>query len=131
VFQRCDRLSAVFPVVPIDHDVLIDRAISVVQSGRRRIPARFRADVTVITANSLLQTPTRQRYDIAQSDDPLTLEFDGRRFFFPGARVEILEAMCARATFRVADLAAGPDSEALLTFARVLQSIGFLQVKRV
>jgi hypothetical protein len=125
------HLMRLLPVVPIDHDGLIDRAISVVQKGRRRVPARFRAEVTVITANSLLQTPARQRYDIAQSNDSLTLQFDGRRFFFPGARREILEAMCARTTFCVADLAADPDTEALLTFARVLQSIGFLHVKRV
>jgi hypothetical protein len=125
------RLARLLPAASIDHDVLIDRAISLVQSVRRRIPARFRADVIVITANSLLQTPIKQRYDVAQSKDHLMLAFDGRRFVFPGAMGGILEAMCTRATFCVADLAAGPDTEALLTFARALQSIGFLQVTRV
>jgi bifunctional lysine-specific demethylase and histidyl-hydroxylase NO66 len=124
------RLAQMLPGVPVEHDVLIDRAISLVQSMRRRIPARFRADVTVITANSLLQTPIKQRYDVAQGKDPLTLDFDGKRFIFPGALSGILAAMCARATFRVADLAAGPDTEAWLTFARTLQRIGFLQVNR-
>jgi hypothetical protein len=33
------------PGVAVDHDALIDRAISVVLAGRRRIPARFLADV--------------------------------------------------------------------------------------
>ena len=124
------RLAQMLPGVPVEHDVLIDRAISLVQSMRRRIPARFRADVAVITANSLLQTPIKQRYDVAQGKDPLTLDFDGKRFVFPGALRGILAAMCARATFRVADLAAGPETEAWLTFARTLQRIGFLQVNR-
>jgi hypothetical protein len=124
------RLAQMLPGVPVEHDVLIDRAISLVQSMRRRIPARFRADVAVITVNSLLQTPIKQRYDVAQGKDPLTLDFDGKRFIFPGALSGILAAMCARATFRVADLAAGPDTEAWLTFARTLQRIGFLQVNR-
>jgi hypothetical protein len=123
------RLIQMLPGVAIDHDVLIDRAISLVQAGRRRIP-RFRADVTVITATSLLQTPTKQRYDVAQSKEHLMLGFDGKKFVFPGAMGGILAAMCARATFRVADLAGGPDTEALLSFARALQSIGFLQVER-
>jgi hypothetical protein len=124
------RLAQMLPGIPVEHDALIDRAISLVQSMRRRIPARFRADVAVITANSLLQTPIKQRYDIAQGKDPLILDFDGKRFIFPGALSGILAAMCARATFRVADLAGEPDTEACLTFARTLQRIGFLQLKR-
>ena len=107
-----------------------DRAVAVVKSGRRPAPPRFRAAVNVVTANSLLQTPIKQRYDVAQGKDPLTLDFDGKRFIFPSALSGILAAMCARATFRVADLAAGPDTEAWLTFARTLQRIGFLQVNR-
>lgn len=125
------RLAQMLPGIPVEHDVLIDRAISLVQSMRRRTPPRFRADVTVITANSLLQTPIKQRYDVAHGKDPLTLDFDGKRFIFPHALGGILEAMCARATFCVADLAGGPDTEGWLTFARTLQRIGFLQVKRV
>jgi ribosomal protein L16 Arg81 hydroxylase len=125
------RLARMLPGIPVEHDVLIDRAISLVQSMRRRIPARFRADVTVITANSLLQAPIKQRYEVAEGKDPLMLDFDGKRFTFPGALGGILEAMCARATFRVADLAGGTDTEAWLSFARTLQRIGFLQVKRV
>jgi hypothetical protein len=124
------RLTQLLPGVPIDQDGLIDQAIAVVQAGRRRIPARFRADVIVITANTLLQTPFKQRYDVAQGREHLILDFDGRRFVFPGAMGRFLEAIRACATFRLADLAGDPDSEALLTFARALQSIGFLQVKR-
>lgn len=126
------RLMRMLPRVPVDHDALIDRAVSLVRSGRRMIPARFRADAIVITANSLLQTPKKQRYDAARSKDHLMLDFDGNRFAFPRAMGGILEAMCARETFRVADLglAGGPDTETLLTFARALQSVGFLEVKR-
>jgi bifunctional lysine-specific demethylase and histidyl-hydroxylase NO66 len=125
------RLARLLPGIPVDHDVLIDQAISLVQSTRRRIPARFRADVTVITAHSLLQTPMKQRYVVGQGKDPLILDLDGKRFIFPTALRAILEAMCARATFCVADLAGDPDTETWLTFARALQSIGFLQVERV
>jgi hypothetical protein len=39
------RLTSMLPGVAVDHDALIDRAISVVLAGRRRIPARFLADV--------------------------------------------------------------------------------------
>jgi Cupin superfamily protein len=124
------RLARMLSGSPIEHDALIDRAIALAQSMRRRIPARFRADLAVITANSLLQTPVKQRYGVAQGKDPLVLDLDGKRFIFPGALAGILEAMCARATFCVADLAGGPDTEAWLTFARTLQRIGFLQVKR-
>jgi hypothetical protein len=123
------HLMRMLPMVPIDHDVLIDQAISLVQSRRRRIPARFRADVIVITANSLLQTPIKQRCDVAQQKDHLMIDFDGSRFLFSGAKGGILKAMCARGTFRVADLVSGPDIEAVLAFARALLSIGFLQVK--
>jgi ribosomal protein L16 Arg81 hydroxylase len=124
------QLTRMLPGAPIDPDVLIDRAISLVQSRRRPIPSRFRADMIVITVNSLLQTPIKQRYEAAPSRDKLVLGFDGKRFVFPGTMAGILEAMCARATFRVADLAGGSNIETLLTFARALQSIGFLQVKR-
>jgi hypothetical protein len=124
------RLTQLLPIAAADHNMLIDQAIALVQSTRRRLPARFRTDVTVITANSLLQSPNKQQYAIAHSKDGLSLVLDGKRFVFPGAMAGILEAMCARATFRVADLAGGPDTEAFLTFARALQSIGFLQVKR-
>ncbi|HTY51206.1 MAG TPA: cupin domain-containing protein [Steroidobacteraceae bacterium] len=122
------QLMRMLPGSPVDHDALIDRAIAVVQAGRRQTPARFRADVVAITADSLLQTPVRQRYGVARSTDRLQLGFDGRTFVFPGAMGGILEAMCARPAFRVADLAAGADAETALTFARALQSIGFLQV---
>ena len=126
------RLARMLPGIPVEHDVLIDRAISLVRSMRRRIPARFRADVTVITANSLLQTPSKERYAVVvRGKEPLMLDFDGKRFIFPGALGGILAAMCARATFRVADLAGGPDAEEWLTFARTLQRIGFLRVQRV
>lgn len=39
------RLTRMLPGVAVDHDALIDRAISLVQSGRRRTPARFLTDV--------------------------------------------------------------------------------------
>jgi Cupin superfamily protein len=125
-----ERLARMLPAGATDLDALIDRAIALVQSGRRRIPARFRADVTVITADSLLQMPIEQRYDVAQGKDFLILDFDGGRFVFPGVMGAFLEAIRARATFRVADLGAGLGTETLLTFARSLQSVGFLQVKR-
>jgi lysine-specific demethylase/histidyl-hydroxylase NO66 len=125
------RLAQMLPSMSVDYDVLVDRAISLVQAGRRRMPARFRADVSVITASSLLQTPSNPRYHVAQVNDRLLLDFDGRKIVFSGAMRGILDAMCARVTFRIAELAVGVDIERFLTFARALQSIGFLQVKQV
>ena len=125
------HLTRMLREFPIDCDVLIDRAISVVQSGRQRIPTRFRADVIAIQANSVLQTPIKHRYGTSRSKGHLIIEFDGRRFAFPQPMGDILEDMCARATFRVVDLAGGRDTEPALSFARALQSIGFLQVQRV
>jgi hypothetical protein len=122
------QLARMLPDVPVDLDLLIDQAISVVQAGRSRAPARFRADVMTITAHSVLQAPIRQRFEIARGRDHVVLGFDGRKFAFPGKVGAMLEAMCARPAFRVADLAGGFDAEALLTFARALQSIGFLLV---
>jgi len=122
------RLARMLPNVSMDYDVLVDRAIALVQAGRRRIPARFRADVSVITASTLLQTPSKQRYHVVQGNDRLVLDFDGKKIVFAGAMGGILDVMCARATFCIAELAGGADSEPLLTFARALQSIGFLQV---
>jgi ribosomal protein L16 Arg81 hydroxylase len=124
------RLAEILPDAPMAHDVLVDRAIAAVRSGRRRIPARFRADVITLTADSVLQTAARQRYDIAQSKEDVVLHFDGTRFAFPRALAGILATMCAHETFRVTELAGGPNAEAALNFARALQSVGFLQVKR-
>jgi hypothetical protein len=118
------------PGVAVNHDLLIERAISVVQSGRRRLVAPFRADVIAITANSVLQTPPKERYDIARSREHLAVDFEGRKVLLPAAMAGILETMCAHATFRVAELATGANTEAVLTFARALQSIGFLHVRR-
>jgi hypothetical protein len=125
------RLTRMLPMATIDPDVLIDRAIALVQSSRRRIPARFRADMVVVTENSRLQAPAKKRYDFVQANEYLFLNFDGKRFIFPRAMGRLLEVICRNSTFRVADLAGGRDTDALLTFARALQGIGFLQVERV
>lgn len=124
------RLAQMLAGVAVDHDALLERAISVVRSGRRRIPAPFRADVIALTASSLLQSPAKERYDISRSGEHLAIDFDGRRVLFPGAMSDTLQAMCAHATFRVGELAGGRDTETVLSFARALQSIGFLQVGR-
>lgn len=124
------RLMQMLPGVAVNHDLLIERAISVVQSGRRRLAAPFRADVIAITADSVLQTPPKERYDIARSREHLAVDFDGRKVLLPAAMAGILETMCAQVTFRIAELTAGANTEAVLTFARALQSIGFLHVRR-
>jgi Cupin superfamily protein len=125
------QLAQMLPSASENYDVLVDRAISLVQAGRRRIPARFRADVSVITASSLLQAPAKQRYHVTQGNGRLMLDFDGRNIVFSVAMGGILDAMCGCATFRIAELAGEVDIEPFLTFARALQNIGFLQVKRV
>ena len=69
------RLTQLLPRSPVDYDVLIDQAIAMVQAARRHVPARFRADVSVITIASLLRAPARQRYDVAEAKDRLVMKF--------------------------------------------------------
>ncbi len=117
-----------------DLDRALNRFLGMVDQSRRRMPGRFRADVAVIAANSLLEAPSEARYHFSRpAGGPnaaplLTLEFDGNRYGFPLQLEPVLDAMCRRRSFRLSDLPGGHSSEALVGLAGYLQSIGFLTV---
>ncbi len=127
------HFARVVPSLPTDLDLdeMFDRLARMTQAGRRRRPARFRADAVVISADTVLQTPAQPCYHVAQGAEQVTLEFDDRTYRFPPSAATILGAMCVRRTFRVGDLSdsqiSGFPTEAVLGFARYLQSIGFLR----
>jgi ribosomal protein L16 Arg81 hydroxylase len=115
-----------------DLDRVLSSALRSVNQSRRRMPGRFRADVAVISANSLLETPPDDRYHFSRHVDGLnhaavlTLNFQGNKYSFPTQLEGVLDAMCRRRRFRLRDLPGGHDNEALVGLAGYLQNIGFL-----
>lgn len=113
-------------------DRVFDSFVRNVNQSRRRMPARFRMDASVISVNSLLKVPTDRRYQLSMtSGDPndtatLTLEFDGNKYSFPAQLEAVLNSMCSRGSFRLKELSGGINSEAMVGLAGYLQSIGFL-----
>ena len=115
-----------------DLDRVLSSALRNVNQSRRRMPGRFRADVAVISANSLLETPPDGLYHFSRHvDGPynaavLTLDFEGNKYSFPTQLEGVLEAMSRRRRFRLRDLPGGHNNEALVGLAGYLQNIGFL-----
>jgi hypothetical protein len=115
-----------------DLDRVLSSALRIVNQSRRRMPGRFRADVAVISANSLLETPPDGLYHFSRHvDGPnnaavLTLDFEGNKYSFPTQLEGVLEAMSRRRRFRLRDLPGGHNNEALVGLAGYLQNIGFL-----
>jgi ribosomal protein L16 Arg81 hydroxylase len=124
-----EQLAQILAGLSASHDCdrLIDQFILRVTAARRRIPVRFRTDVAVISPDSLLQPPPEERYGLARNADHVVLNFEGKSYVFKAPIVPTFNAMCARSTFRIKDLPAGPGTEVMLHFARYLQSIGFLR----
>jgi|SRR5580658_200070 ribosomal protein L16 Arg81 hydroxylase len=111
-----------------DGERLFDQFVYQILSARQRAYPPFRADVTVISPDLLLQTPSQQRYNLAPGvADHVVLNFDGRTYGFPGTVAPTLTAMCDRPRFRLQDLPDRLDSQLLLSLARYLQGIGFLR----
>jgi ribosomal protein L16 Arg81 hydroxylase len=116
-------------------DRLLDSALRNVHQSRRRLPARFRADATVLSIDSVLETPAGDRYHFSRLvDEPnnavvLMLDFDGNKYSFPAQLEGVLDAMCRRARFRLRDLPGGLNSESIVGLAGYLQSIRFLTAK--
>jgi ribosomal protein L16 Arg81 hydroxylase len=128
------RLAQMLRSADGDLDRPIDAFLQSLRAGRIRAPARFETEVKVISASSLLQTPPPHRYRVAHGKDRLLLNFDGKEHVFlersgatPAQMGATLNAMCTRTVFRVADLPENLDSETMLSFARYLQGINFLQ----
>lgn len=114
-----------------DLDRVLDAFIRNVNQSRRRAPARFRADAVVISMLSSLRAPPESRYHLSRSTGgpnpvSVTLDFEGNQYSFPAQLEAVLRAMSSRDSFRLQDLPAGLDAEALVGLAGYLQTIGFL-----
>ena len=120
------QLARMLPDLGNDPDRLLDQVIFMVKAARRRIPARFRTDMVVLAPESLLEAPAERSYGVARNGDHVVLTFEGRTYVFKAPIVPTFSAMCARGTFQIRDLP-GSDPEKILSFARYLQSIGFLR----
>ena len=129
-----EQLKRIAPGQITDRNVdrVFDSFVRNVNQARRRMPARFRMDASVISVNSLLKVPTDRRYQLSRiSGEPndtatLTLEFDGNKYSFPAQLEAVLNSMCSRGSFRLKELSGGINSEAMVGLAGYLQSIGFL-----
>jgi ribosomal protein L16 Arg81 hydroxylase len=124
-----EELARILPSLAAgaNFDRMLERLMELIRARKRRLPARFRADVIVISPDSLLQAPAQRDYNVAQSPERVVLDFEGRHYFLPAPVGPTLNAMCTRPTFRIRDLPQGLTSETQLGFARYLQSIGFLR----
>jgi lysine-specific demethylase/histidyl-hydroxylase NO66 len=125
VIERLGRLLPGKPTGELHRR--LDRLIAIIHGTRRRPPARFRTDLVVLSADSLLRPPTGLEYAMARSGEQVQLDFDGRRYVFPSQVGVVLDEMCALASFRVHDLCRDKPAEFLLSFARYLHGIGFLR----
>ncbi len=124
-----EQLKSTLAALRVDRDPkqLFEEFVRQLSVSKRRLPPHFRADVTVISPDLLLQTPSHERYTFARRDDHFLLDFEGRRYGFTATIWPILTAMCDRVRFRLLDLPQGLDDDSLLRLARYLQSIGFLE----
>ena len=117
-------------------DRYLDGIAQVINQSRRRMPRRFRSEVIVISASSLLKTPSDQRYNVSHHIDELTnarllvLDFDGNKYRLPAHIEPVLNAMCSSGSFRLEELPGDSDMEAIIAFAIFLQDIGFLSSVR-
>jgi ribosomal protein L16 Arg81 hydroxylase len=110
-----------------DHNQTFDQFVLRALAAKQRALRSFRADLSVISPELLLRTPSPQRYNFAQGGDHVVLNFDGRTYGFPGPIGPTLTAMCDRPSFRLQDLPNAQDAASLLRLARFLQGIGFLR----
>jgi hypothetical protein len=124
-----EQLARLIPAPPsgLEGDRLLDELIGRIQPGRLRVPERFRTAAIVISADSLLSAPRKQRYEIKTDSLGVTLLFEGRSYIFPSGAGSVLQAMCERPAFRAQELVEAPGIDPLLGFVRYLQGIGFLR----
>jgi ribosomal protein L16 Arg81 hydroxylase len=97
-----------------------------VRAGRPRKEVTFDANVNVITLDATLRIDATDTRIEAGERGILVLHFDGKQLNLPGQLRITLEAMRARARFRLCDLPKDVDDNARLAFARFLEGEGFL-----
>lgn len=114
------------PSTGIDLDRALDQVMAAFKVQKRRRPVPFRADVVVLTPESSVEVAATD-YRVVQNTDGVALQLRGYTCGFPAAFAPLLGAMCSRVAFRLQDLPSSHDLETTLSFARYLQSVGFLR----
>jgi ribosomal protein L16 Arg81 hydroxylase len=121
-------------VTDANFDRIFDSIVRNVNQLRRRPPARFRADASVISPDSRLQILPENRYQFSRLVDSrntvvgLALDLDGNRFTFPAQLDAVLSTICSRGRLRLNELAGGSSHAGILELAGYLQTIGFVTV---
>jgi len=111
-----------------DPDKLIDAFTGRVRATQVRKPPPFRADVTVVDLNSLLQLPSRDSYHIIDEGDKTMLEFKNTRYHMPAPVAATMRAVSRLPSFRPGDLTGPLNTDGILGLTRHLLDIGFLTI---
>jgi ribosomal protein L16 Arg81 hydroxylase len=109
-----------------DAGALIDSFAERVRATHVPRAAHFKTDVTVITLDSMLQSPARGSHRFVAEGDQTMLEFNGVRYQVTAPVAEAIRAMTAMTTFRARDLEDALTADGRLALVRHLASIGFL-----
>jgi ribosomal protein L16 Arg81 hydroxylase len=110
----------------VDGEQLIDGFLQKVSAARVRPYEAFNADAVVIGLQTRLKTPQPDSYRIATEQRGVVLEFAGKKFVLPEKIRLTIDEMCAKQSFRLAELSGPLDNEGKLNLARYLHSERFL-----
>lgn len=115
----------------IGADKLIDTFTNRIRIAQVPRPVPFRADVTVIDLESVLQMPSPEQFAITQENDMTMLTFKGTRYQLPAPVAATLRDMGLRRSFKGTDLPNHLDNDGKLGLIRHLADINFLTVVRI
>lgn len=113
-----------------DIDQLIESFTDRIQATHVSRPAPFKVDETVVTLDSLLQSPPPETYRIIEDQDKTFLELNGVRYQIPPPVERSIRVMAEKRNFRGSELPEHLSLEGRLTLIRHLTDIGFLTVIR-
>jgi len=113
-----------------DFDALIASFTERVRATHAPRAAHFKADATVITLDSVLQSPARGSHRFVEEGETTMLEFDGVRYQVTAPVAAAIRAMTALDTFRARDREDPLSADGRLALIRHLVSIGFLTLVR-
>ncbi len=109
-----------------DVDVLIESFRSRVRAAHVPRPPPFKADVMVVTLDSVLKAPPAESYHFIEESGKTFLEFNAVRYQITSPVAQCIRALCARPNFRGSELTEHLDADSRLALIRHLSDIGFL-----
>ena len=118
-----DRLRATS-----DIDRLVESFTDRIRSAHVPRPAPFRADVIVVTLDSLLSAAPRQNFRFIEDGQKTLFEFNEVRYQVTAPVTLTIRAMSDHAAFRARELSDHLDEHGRLQLIRHLTDIGFLTV---